>query len=173
MTTHLGWAWTIAATSADVLKGLLVVLIAREPGGLPDGWLAATGVAAVLGHVYPFFLRRWAGRGLATSAGVLLVLLPVEMAIAGLLILFGYAVRATGLLSTIAMGSVPVVAAIQGQPAAFVWMGVAILLILLARRLEGVRDVVAAGVSWPRALLWRAVFDASASPRPEPDGPSG
>jgi glycerol-3-phosphate acyltransferase PlsY len=123
--------------------------------------------------VYPFFLRRWAGRGLATSAGVLLVLLPVEMAIAGLLILFGYAVRATGLLSTIAMGSVPVVAAIQGQPAAFVWMGVAILLILLARRLEGVRDVVAAGVSWPRALLWRAVFDASASPRPEPDGPSG
>jgi glycerol-3-phosphate acyltransferase PlsY len=172
MTTHLGWGWTIVATVADVLKGLLVVLAARGFGGLPDAWLAATGVAVVLGHTFPFSLRPWAGRGLAAAAGVLLVLLPVEMAIAGVLILSGYALHVTGLLSTIAMASVPVVAIVQGQPDAFVWMAVAILVILLARRLEGVGDVVAAGVPWPRAVLWRAVFDASATPRPEANGAS-
>ena len=173
MTKHLGWAWTVAATTTDVLKGLLVVLAARELGGLPDAWLAAAGVGAVLGHAFPFFLRRWAGRGLATAAGVLLVLLPAEMALAGLLILFGYLIHATGLLSTIAMASVPVLAAARGQPEAFVWMAAAILVILLLRRLEGVGEVVAAGASWPRALLWRAVLDASAPAGPEPNGTSG
>ena len=173
MVGHLGWGWTILASSADVLKGLLFALAARELGHLPPGWLAAAGVAVVLGHTFPIYLRRWAGRGLAASAGVLLVLLPVEMTVAGVLIVVGYATHRTGLLSSVAFVSVPLVAAVQGQPAAFVWMGVAILAILLARRLEGVTDVVRAGVPWRRAVVQRAVFDVTARPGPEPGHPSG
>jgi glycerol-3-phosphate acyltransferase PlsY len=163
-TKHLGYFWSSLASTTDVLKGLLIVLAARELGHLPPLWLALVGVAAVLGHTFPFYLARWAGRGLAAAAGVLLVLLPLQMVVAGLLILFGIAIHASGLLSTVAFASVPLTAWIQGQPGAFVWMGVAILAILVVRRLEGVRDVVAAGVSWPRAILYRAMFDASTRP---------
>lgn len=173
MVTHLGWGWTIVATVPDVLKGLLFALAARNLGDLPSGWLAAVGVAVVLGHTFPFYLHRWAGRGLAASAGVLLVLLPVEMTVAGALIAIGYVTHRTGLLSTVAFVSVPVVAAIQGQPVAFVWMSVAILVILLARRLEGVTDVVRTGVPWRRAVIQRAVFDVTARPAPEAEHPSG
>jgi glycerol-3-phosphate acyltransferase PlsY len=168
MTRHIGWRWSALAATLDVLKGLLVTLAARRIGHLPDAWLAAVGLAAVLGHAFPFYLARWAGRGLAAASGVLLVLLPVEMAIAGLLTVFGIAIRASGLLSTIGFASVPAVAGVQGQPAAYVWMGAAIFLVLVARRLEGVRDVVATGVSWPRAIVWRVAFDASTRPSRRP-----
>ncbi len=163
-TKHLGYGWSSLASTMDVLKGLLVVLAARELGHLPSGWLAAVGIAAVLGHTFPVYLGRWAGRGLAASAGVLLVLLPVEMVVAGVLILVGIRIRAGGLFSTIAFASVPPIAAIQGQPAAFVWMGMGILAILVTRRLEGVRDVVRSGITWPRAILYRAAFDTSSRP---------
>jgi glycerol-3-phosphate acyltransferase PlsY len=173
MVTYLGWGWTIVATVPDVMKGLLFVMAAREVGDLPPGWLAAVGVALVLGHTFPLYLQRWAGRGLAASAGVLLVLLPVEMTVAGALIAFGYATHRTGLLSTIAFVSVPVVATVQGQPPAFVWMSLAVLFILLARRLEGVAHVVRTGVPWRRAVIQRAVFDVTARPAPEAEQPSG
>src|SRR5207247_3934319 len=97
------------ASTMDVLKGLLIVLAARGFGHLPDGWLAAVGMAAVLGHTFPLYLAKWAGRGLAAASGVLLVLLPLEMVVAGLLIVIGIRLRASGLFSTIGFASVPIV----------------------------------------------------------------
>jgi acyl phosphate:glycerol-3-phosphate acyltransferase len=176
-TRYAGWRWSVLASVMDVLKGLLVVLAAREIGGLSDGWLAAVAVAAVLGHTFPPYLARWAGRGLATSAGVLLVLLPVEMAVAGVLFLIGLRLHASGLFSTIGFGSIPVFATARGQPAAFVLTALAILSILVIRRLEGVGDMVRSGVPRSTAILYRAVFDASSRPtRPGthgPDAPGG
>ena len=164
ITKYLDWKWAALASTADVLKGFLFILSARAVGDLSDPWLAAAAVAVVLGHTFPPYLTRWAGRGLAASAGVLLILLPVEMAIAGVVYLIGAMLRASGLFSTIGFASIPVVAALRGQPAAFVLMAVVILAILVARRLEGVTAVVRSGVPWPRAVLYRAVFDASSRP---------
>jgi len=149
-----------------VLKGLLVVELARRLGHLSDPWLAAVAVAAVLGHAFPPYLTRWAGRGLATTAGVLLVILPLQMIVAGLLIVFGIAIHASGLLSTIGLASVPVLAWIQGQPAPFVWAAAVILAIVVIRRLEGVGDVIRSGVPWPRAVARRALFDVTERPSP-------
>ncbi len=59
---------------------------------------------------------------------------------------------------------VPIVAIIQGQPTAFVAMASAILLIILIRRLEGVGEVVRAGVPRIRAAYYRMVFDSSGPP---------
>ena len=161
MPLYLGWKWAALASTADVLKGMLVVLAARDWGALSPPWLAAVGVAAVLGHAFPFYRRRMAGRGLATAAGVLLVLLPVEMAIAGAAIVLGAILNETGLASTLGMASIPFVAWGRGQPFAYVAMAAVIFVVLVIRRLEGVSDVVRSGVPWPRAVLRRAVFDAS------------
>ncbi|MFT3838793.1 MAG: glycerol-3-phosphate 1-O-acyltransferase PlsY [Myxococcaceae bacterium] len=68
----------------DALKGAAPVLAARF---LVDGpwWHAAVAFAAVLGHVFPVWLRFKGGKGVATAAGVLAVLLPWS-ALAGFVI---------------------------------------------------------------------------------------
>jgi acyl phosphate:glycerol-3-phosphate acyltransferase len=164
MTRHLGVGWTAVAATLDVLKGLVYVLLARHVGHVPDAWLALVGVLIVVGHTFPFYARQMAGRGLAGAAGVFLVLLPVQMTIAGILIVIGGASHNTSLVSTLGMGSVPVISAIQGQPGAFVAMSAAIFAILMIRRLEGVGDVIRRGISPARAVLYRTVFDSSGPP---------
>jgi glycerol-3-phosphate acyltransferase PlsY len=164
MAKHLGVGWTALAATLDVLKGLLFVAVAREWLGLGPSWVALCGVTVVVGHAFPFYLKETAGRGLAAASGVYLFLLPVEMTIAGLLIVAGGAARVTGLATTIAMASVPVVAAIQGQPGEYVAMGAAIFTIIMIRRLEGVGEVTGRGISPVRAVLYRCLYDASEPP---------
>jgi acyl-phosphate glycerol 3-phosphate acyltransferase len=66
----------------DVLKGALPVAVAlalqREtPEFLTRGWLeVGAGLAAFLGHLFPLYLGFRGGKGVATGAGVALVLVP-------------------------------------------------------------------------------------------------
>jgi glycerol-3-phosphate acyltransferase PlsY len=60
----------------DALKGFVPVLGARFVLGPDDGFTAATGVAAVLGHLAPLWHGFRGGKGAATSAGVLLAAVP-------------------------------------------------------------------------------------------------
>src|SRR5436190_4350588 len=173
MTKHLGVGWTALAATFDVGKALVFVLGARRWGGLDDSWLALVGVALVVGHSFPFYAREMAGRGMAATAGVYLVLLPIEMVVAGLVIVAGGAARATGIATTIAMAAVPVIAAIQGQPGAFVAMSVAIFAVLMIRRLEGVHLVIRRGIPPVRAVLYRCLFDSSGPPARTGGVPSG
>lgn len=62
----------------DALKGAIAVLIAQRWG--PDAGLMA-GFGAVLGHVFPVWLRFKGGKGVATILGVLVVVSwPVGLA---------------------------------------------------------------------------------------------
>ena len=64
----------LATLVLDVSKGVGPVLAATMWGG----WLPqAVAVAAVGGHCWPVWLRFRGGKGVATSAGVLLVLAPL------------------------------------------------------------------------------------------------
>jgi glycerol-3-phosphate acyltransferase PlsY len=57
----------------DFIKGALMVLIAWRLG-LDAGLQLAVGLAAVVGHNWPVFLRFHGGRGIATSLGILVIL---------------------------------------------------------------------------------------------------
>jgi len=57
--------------AGDFLKGLIPVLLAQLLGA-SDTVLALTGLAAVLGHLFPIFFSFQGGKGVATAAGVLL-----------------------------------------------------------------------------------------------------
>jgi acyl phosphate:glycerol-3-phosphate acyltransferase len=62
----------------DVAKGAGTVLLAhRLTGG--DATPAAAGLAAVVGHVYPVWLRFRGGKGVATACGVFSVLTPAAV----------------------------------------------------------------------------------------------
>jgi glycerol-3-phosphate acyltransferase PlsY len=164
MAKHLGVGWTVVAATLDVVKAFVFVLAARHWGGLDSSWLALSGVTVVIGHSFPFYLKEMAGRGLAAASGVLLLLLPIPMTVCGLLIVVGGVLRNTSLATTIGLASVPMVAAIQGQPGAFVAMGATLFVLIMLRRLEGVGTVIRTGVGPARALWYRMVFDSSGPP---------
>ena len=58
----------------DLGKGVAAVLIARRLLSLPDVWLFVPAWAAVLGHIFPFYLRFRGGKGMAVSIGIIAVL---------------------------------------------------------------------------------------------------
>lgn len=60
----------------DALKGAIPVIIARGALGLPDLAVVLVGLAAILGHDFPIFLRGHGGKGIATSLGVITALVP-------------------------------------------------------------------------------------------------
>lgn len=73
----------------DFLKGLLPAVAAYQwlDAGSPQAgaWQVATGLATILGHNYTPWLGFKGGKGIASSAGVLLALLPLELGV-GLLV---------------------------------------------------------------------------------------
>ena len=66
----------VAAVALDVIKGAAVVMFVDRafPGVVLP---AAAGVAAVLGHIYPVWLRFKGGKGVATAFGVFGMLAPL------------------------------------------------------------------------------------------------
>lgn len=68
-------ARAVIALIGDLGKGVLAIWLFHKAGDpAAVGWLY--GFAAVLGHCYSPFLKFSGGKGIATSAGVMLVLYP-------------------------------------------------------------------------------------------------
>jgi len=65
----------IFAALLDMAKGLAVVLLARG-AGQSETVVTAAGVASVVGHIYPLWLRFHGGKGVATACGVFAGLAP-------------------------------------------------------------------------------------------------
>ncbi len=73
-TVLFGWGAGVAVALHDILKAVLAVFLAK--------WLfpelgyagAAAGIACVLGHIFPFYLKFKGGKGLASYFGVTLAL---------------------------------------------------------------------------------------------------
>jgi acyl-phosphate glycerol 3-phosphate acyltransferase len=77
----LGRRFGVLVFVLDFSKGALPVAVARWLGGslaIPQAGLEiAAGLAAFLGHLFPVYLRFRGGKGVATGAGVIAVLLPI------------------------------------------------------------------------------------------------
>ena len=77
----LGRKWAFLCFFLDVTKGLVPMLVATKfissPPAVVELFLAlAAGCAAVLGHIFPIYIKFRGGKGVATSFGVALGLWP-------------------------------------------------------------------------------------------------
>jgi glycerol-3-phosphate acyltransferase PlsY len=69
-----GWSTGVATLFLDLAKGFFAVWLA---GHLSDGNIRFTmfaGLAAILGHVFPVWLKFSGGKGVATALGVFLMI---------------------------------------------------------------------------------------------------
>jgi acyl phosphate:glycerol-3-phosphate acyltransferase len=108
-------AWRgVAVMALDVAKGAAAVLLVNPAsGGAPLAALA--GAAAVVGHIYPVWLRFHGGKGVAVAAGVFGILSPIATAVAAALFLF-----TVGLTRYVSLGSI---AATLALPPVAWWAG--------------------------------------------------
>lgn len=92
---------------ADSLKGALAVWLSFSSGDVLI--IFATALAAVLGHMYPIWLRFRGGKGVATTLGVMLMLQP-NLGLAMCVIWLGVAVtlRYSSLAGLTAFASAPI-----------------------------------------------------------------
>jgi len=76
----LGRKWAYFCFVLDVLKGLipmLATMLIAKPDSVLTLWLwLAVGCAAILGHIFPIYVKFKGGKGVATSFGVALGLWP-------------------------------------------------------------------------------------------------
>lgn len=124
------------AVCLDAAKGVLAVLVAQRLTGGPATPVAA-GLASIIGHLYPAWLGFRGGKGVATAAGVFVVLAPVAVAMAGAVFAL-----ATGVTRYISVGSMTaavtlaVTAAAADIPPA-VAVGAAVAAVIVVHRHRG------------------------------------
>lgn len=93
----------IATVILDAFKGIVILLVATVMG-LSVETLWAIAIFAVVGHCYSPYLKFEGGKGVATGAGVLFFMLPIETAIAFIAwFLAGKTLKVSSLSSLIAL----------------------------------------------------------------------
>ena len=60
----------------DAAKGALAVVLAARLSDQSSTWMMIAGLCALVGHCFPIWLGFHGGKGVATAAGVFLVLCP-------------------------------------------------------------------------------------------------
>jgi glycerol-3-phosphate acyltransferase PlsY len=119
----------------DILKGALVVLLARSLEFQPD-IVCAVVVAVIAGHIWPLWLHFHGGKGIATSFGAF-VALDYKIALMGcVVLLITYLVTRKFLPSWIAtLVAMPLIAYFLGNPMSVVIsLLVSAVIILIAHK---------------------------------------
>ncbi len=135
---NYGWAIGLFTFVGDVAKGAAAAWIGFLL--IPDmGMLGGTpvpvgvcigGLAAVLGHIWPVFLKFRGGKGVATSLGVLLIMMPIHT-----LIVLGACIIIIAITRTMSIGSLVGTAAMAACSFAFffgdIWNNVTSVLLFI------------------------------------------
>ena len=111
----VGKGWGVLAFVLDAVKGFVPAFCFPRLLEAAPPWLGlACGVAAVAGHNWPVWLKFKGGKGVSTSAGMLLGIAPAAVGI-------GFAVFALTMALTriVSLGSILAAVAV---PTAYLWM---------------------------------------------------
>jgi glycerol-3-phosphate acyltransferase PlsY len=112
----------------DCLKATAAILLAQRLFGPATGPAAAAG--ALIGHLYPIWLKFRGGKGVATFLGILIALLPIAAAVyAAVWLLLLLTIRISSVAGMTAAVSAPVTAAILHSSLLPMLLGFALLVL--------------------------------------------
>ena len=103
----IGWKWGGFVLLLDAVKGLTPTFIAMKyaSANLPETSQmhlpVAAGICAIIGHMYPVYLKLRGGKGVATALGVVVVLAP--QAVGAAFVCFLLTVAATRMVALASM----------------------------------------------------------------------
>jgi glycerol-3-phosphate acyltransferase PlsY len=128
----------VIVAALDMAKGAASVSLA-EHFSAGQAIPAAAGFAAIVGHIYPVWLRFRGGKGVATACGVFSMLTP--LAVPPALVIFAATVWLTkyiSLGSVLASIALPPLAYAMGSPAPIVLAAIAASIIIVFRHRSNV-----------------------------------
>ncbi len=109
----LGWQSAVPVMVVDVAKGFLPVWLFPKLAPVSVEWVLAFGAAAIVGHVFSFWVGFKGGKGVAAGAGVFMALAP--LAVLGSFVVWLVLALTTRIVSVASMGAaatLPVLVAI-------------------------------------------------------------
>ncbi len=137
----LGWKAGALVFAMDVLKGVLAALAGLAVDGHRGAYVL--GVAAVIGHVLPVTRRFKGGRGVATGAGVMLVIFPVlTLAMVVLWVVLARVTHKASIASVTVAIAFPIAVALAGHEAGDIIVISVMALLVVARHLSNLRRLV-------------------------------
>lgn len=126
----------------DSLKGVIPMLIGHLLGASP-AVLAATGLAAFLGHLYPLFFGFQGGKGVATALGVQLGLYwPIGLSVAAIWLFVAKVLKISSLSALACMALAPVVVWFFWPEPVLVGVQTLITVILFWRHRSNIRNLL-------------------------------
>ena len=160
----VGFAEGILVLAVDIGKGAAAVALARYLllPVMAEPMIAElfAGVAVVLGHAFPVFLKFRGGRGGATCIGVLVFLMPwgipIYLAIFGITLLL---TRYPTLSYGIAFLCFPFIAWLGYHSGAWVAFSIGILLLPGVKYIPRIKEMRTTGGSWRHVFLRRNLKD--------------
>ncbi|KXS42310.1 MULTISPECIES: glycerol-3-phosphate 1-O-acyltransferase PlsY [unclassified Candidatus Frackibacter] len=141
----MGFGMGVMVALFDISKGYFGVLIAKQVFGTsPSLILILAGLAAVAGHNWPIFLKFNGGRGVATSVGVLISLMPKAVLIAFFVWLITVlTTRYVSLGSILGAALIPILAILFNNPLVYVSLGIAIATFVIYRHRPNIKRLLA------------------------------
>src|SRR6476660_7007942 len=137
----LGWKAGVLVFALDVLKGALAAGIGLAVDGHRGAYVL--GVAAVLGHVLPVTRKFKGGRGVATGAGVMLVIFPLlTLAMVALWVGLARVTHKASVASITVAIAYPIAVALAGHEAGDIIVISVMALLVVARHLSNLRRLV-------------------------------
>jgi glycerol-3-phosphate acyltransferase PlsY len=138
-----GPAAAILTAVLDMAKGAVPVLAARMLGEAPLV-CAVAGVSAIIGHIYPVWLRFHGGKGVSTMIGVSLAWAPAVglLALTALVVTI-WTLRVVSLGSVLAALTIGPLAYAWQAPAPIVWSCFCVGFLIVVRHRSNIMRVVA------------------------------
>jgi glycerol-3-phosphate acyltransferase PlsY len=117
----------------DVGKGVAGVLVAARLDG-SNATPAVAGLAAIVGHIYPVWLRFRGGKGVATACGVFAALAPVALPPAlAVFVVSAWLTKYISVGSVLASAALPPIAYAMGAPMPIVIVAIAAAVLIVFR----------------------------------------
>ena len=156
---NVGFGWGLLVLFLDMGKGALALLIARGLHAPENIQLTAAGVA-IIGHMFPVFLKFKGGKGGATAVGILALLMPKAVPIAvGIFVLALLLTRYPTFSYALALLWAPFAAWIIYADGKWVVFSTLLLLMVLVKYFPRLLEMRDKGGNWKRVFIRRGIKD--------------